>query len=549
MGSCAPPIVVTPRKRRGVPLTRDATPRFPRTPMAEDILHPGQHPQGTFGEPRLHTGRLSAVQPEDLAGEGANPRTPTSAQRRLAAPLVRMLDSFALTIALFLTLSSSPLQHGQSLEHFLSIRVSVRNLCIEVAFLVLWRAFFSIAGLYQPRLNRSAGSFFWKVPLTVVFCTGIVLPLLHMSRQRYDLLPAGMLFFFSATSVILLIRAGVLTYEEHIRPALRARRTVLICGTGIRARLLAMQLPTHPDFRYHLAGFVDSDPQPECLRIGAVLGTISELETLLMRLPIDEVIVALPIKSHFAEIEDIVRTCGRAGIQTQYSLELFTSDIAKYHAVDSAEGTRMVVGMVHEDQRLVFKSILDRIAAALGLILLSPLFALLALGVRLSSPGPIFFVQQRFGLGKRTFGMIKFRSMVQDAEARQMEIEHLNEHAGPTFKIRQDPRVTPFGSFLRRSSLDELPQLWNVLRGDMSLVGPRPLPARDVSRFSEAWLMRRFSVKPGITGLWQVSGRSNTDFDSAIKLDLRYIDRWSLLLDAKILLRTFGAVFRGKGAY
>jgi exopolysaccharide biosynthesis polyprenyl glycosylphosphotransferase len=283
--------------------------------------------------------------------------------------------------------------------------------------------------------------------------------------------------------------------------------------------------------------------------IAPVLGGVSELESILMRLPVDEVMVALPIKSHFGEIEEIVGVCGRAGIQTQYSLELFTSDVAKHHSVDSAEGTRVVVEMVHSDHRLVLKSTLDRIAATLGLIALSPVFVLIGLAVKLTSKGPVFFVQQRFGLGKRKFGMIKFRTMVVDAEARQASLEHLNEHNGPTFKMKSDPRITRLGSFLRRSSLDELPQLINVLKGEMSLVGPRPLPSRDVERFSAAWLMRRFSVKPGITGLWQVSGRSNTDFDNAIKLDLRYIDKWSLLLDVKILFRTLSAVAKGRGAY
>jgi len=317
----------------------------------------------------------------------------------------------------------------------------------------------------------------------------------------------------------------------------------------VRARILATQLRAHPDFRYQLAGFIDSKPQPDCSLIGPVLGGVSELESILMRLPVDEVMVALPIKSHFAEIEDIVTVCGRAGIQTQYSLELFTSDIAKNHAVDPVEGSRVVVEMVHVDHRIVLKSTVDRIGATLGLILLAPIFLLVGIVIKLTSKGPVFFVQQRFGLNKRKFGMIKFRTMVMDAEAKQAELEHLNENAGPTFKIKTDPRVTPLGIFLRRSSLDELPQLINVIKGDMSLVGPRPLPSRDVDRFSEAWLMRRFSVKPGMTGLWQVSGRSNMDFDNSIKLDLRYIDKWSLGLDIKILLRTFAAVARGRGAY
>ena len=170
-----------------------------------------------------------------------------------------------------------------------------------------------------------------------------------------------------------------------------------------------------------------------------------------------------------------------------------------------------------------------------ALAALSPVFLVIAAAIKLSSPGPILFIQERFGLNKRRFRMYKFRTMVVDAEARQTALEGLNEAQGPVFKIKHDPRITPLGRFLRKTSLDELPQLLNVLKGEMSLVGPRPLPNRDVTRFNESWLMRRFSVKPGLTCLWQINGRSNTDFDTWIALDLKYIDEWSFLLDFKIL--------------
>ena len=282
---------------------------------------------------------------------------------------------------------------------------------------------------------------------------------------------------------------------------------------------------------------------------GPVLCGVRDLESLLMHCPVDEVIIGLPLKSHFGEVEEIVGICGRAGVQMQYSLDLFNTEVAKSRKIDSDRGHQVVLEMVHGDQRMLLKNAVDRTLAAFGLLLLWPLFAVIAIAMKSTDPGPIFFTQQRFGLNKRRFGMIKFRSMVVDAEARQAALEHMNENAGPTFKMKRDPRVTRIGSFLRSTSLDELPQLINVLKGEMSLVGPRPLPTRDVERFSEPWLMRRFSVKPGITGLWQVSGRSNTDFDNAIKLDLRYIDRWSLLMDAKILLRTVSAVVKRSGAY
>jgi lipopolysaccharide/colanic/teichoic acid biosynthesis glycosyltransferase len=182
------------------------------------------------------------------------------------------------------------------------------------------------------------------------------------------------------------------------------------------------------------------------------------------------------------------------------------------------------------------------------MIVLSPVFLCTAIGVKLSSKGPVFFRQERYGYRRRRFRMIKFRSMVPNAEELLGGLEDANEAVGPIFKMRNDPRVTRFGRFIRSTSLDELPQLWNVLIGDMSLVGPRPMSVRDVSLFNEATLMRRFSVKPGITGLWQVNGRSEVGFDKWIEMDFSYIDEWSLLLDFKILARTVSTVVKRGGA-
>ena len=181
------------------------------------------------------------------------------------------------------------------------------------------------------------------------------------------------------------------------------------------------------------------------------------------------------------------------------------------------------------------------------LLILAPLFAAIALAIRLTSPGPILFVQERVGLNKRLFRLCKFRTMIPDAEEKLAELESLNEVNGPAFKIKQDPRITPIGAFLRKHSLDELTQLINVLRGDMSLVGPRPLPVRDYRGFTEDWHRRRLSVRPGITCLWQVGGRNSIPFERWMELDMQYIDQWSLLLDFKILLKTIPTVLKGSG--
>jgi exopolysaccharide biosynthesis polyprenyl glycosylphosphotransferase len=203
---------------------------------------------------------------------------------------------------------------------------------------------------------------------------------------------------------------------------------------------------------------------------------------------------------------------------------------------------------VQEDYRHRIKRVIDIVGAIFGLTLCTPLFLVVAILIKSSSKGPVLFRQERYGLGKRTFRIYKFRTMVENAEAVQASLEHMNQNSGPVFKIFEDPRITKIGAILRRTSIDELPQLINVLKGEMSFVGPRPLNMRDVGKFSEGWLMRRFSVKPGLTCLWQISGRSTVSFDRWIELDLHYIDHWSLQMDLKILALTVPAVLQGTGA-
>ena len=478
---------------------------------------------------------------------GAKARAKERASAMLVSPLLRVLDLLALSLGLLLLVVHTFLQDGSTAAQFFALRISMRNLLLEVTLLFCWRGLFWAVGLYQPKLTPSMRAALWRVPVCTLSCALLLVPIKAFRHLHDNTLLSLVSFWISTTVLMLISRLALHVYGEWIQPALRSPRNVLICGTGLRARLLALELPSDRDYKYWLEGFIDSDPQPECTMLAPVLGTVSDLEAILMRQPIDEVLIALPVKSCFTEIEDIVRICGHAGVQTQYSLDMFTTEIAKHREVE--EGSRVTLEMVRNDHRLLLKSAFDWIVAGIGTLLLLPLFGLIAVLIKLDSPGPVFFTQTRFGYNKRRFGMIKFRSMTSDASARQAELEHLNETRGPLFKIKRDPRVTRVGAFLRRTSLDELPQLFNVLRGEMSLVGPRPLPTRDVERFSEAWLMRRFSVKPGITGLWQVSGRSDTDFAHAIKLDLSYIDRWSLAMDIQILLRTFQAVLRTRGAY
>lgn len=323
-------------------------------------------------------------------------------------------------------------------------------------------------------------------------------------------------------------------------------RHTLIVGSGPMAVAYHDAIAADPGRQ--VLGFVDSWDHSRPPTCGPLLGTLDQLDDILMRSVVDEVLVALPMRSHYDRIQSVIRSCEKAGISCTYSATPFAHSIARPRVDTDASAAMITLAMSPTGVRLIPKRVIDVCGAAVLSIALLPLLAVIAVAVKMTSHGPIIFVQQRYGHRKRRFNLYKFRTMVPDAEALLPAVEALNEATGHAFKIRRDPRLTCIGSFLRRWSLDELPQLWNVLRGDMSLVGPRPMSVRDVSRFSDAWLMRRFSVRPGLTGLWQVSGRCNLSFDEWMALDLRYIDTWSVGLDLRILAKTIPAVSTRSGA-
>jgi exopolysaccharide biosynthesis polyprenyl glycosylphosphotransferase len=263
---------------------------------------------------------------------------------------------------------------------------------------------------------------------------------------------------------------------------------------------------------------------------------------------VDEVVICLPIKSFYDRIASLIGICEEQGVTVRMFTELFDLKSAR-----SITDRFMRESMVLYTGRMVggtvlIKRFFDLFVSLSLLLVLAPLFLIIAMLIKATSPGPIFFIQKRVGLNKRIFDIYKFRTMVFEAEKKMSDIEYLNEVEGPVFKITKDPRVTPIGKFLRKTSIDELPQLLNVLKGDMSLVGPRPLPVRDYNGFKKDWHRRRFSIRPGITCLWQVNGRSNVSFEKWMDLDMEYIDQWSLWLDIKILAKTVYAVVRMSGA-
>jgi exopolysaccharide biosynthesis polyprenyl glycosylphosphotransferase len=278
--------------------------------------------------------------------------------------------------------------------------------------------------------------------------------------------------------------------------------------------------------------------------------TLSQINNIIASHAVDEVLIALPIDKYGSLVETIVHHCEEQGIIVRVRTGMSGLQVARSF-VDELHGVPVLTiqSGPADSWQLVMKRLIDIAGSAALLLALAPLFAIVTLLIRLDSPGPVFFAQQRVGLNKRRFRILKFRTMVDGSDQQQHMLEHLNEVEGPVFKIKNDPRMTRIGKFLRRFSIDELPQLINVLKGDMSLVGPRPLPVRDVERIEVRWHKRRFSIKPGITCLWQVNGRSEIGFEDWVRMDLEYIDSWSLVLDIIILMKTIPAVFKGPGAY
>ncbi|PYT75506.1 MAG: sugar transferase, partial [Acidobacteria bacterium] len=301
-----------------------------------------------------------------------------------------------------------------------------------------------------------------------------------------------------------------------------------------------------------ILGFVDQDwPGMKEFRKTdyAYVCDLNGFPSFLRESVVDEVVLALPIKSSYSEASRIATLCWEQGITTRFLSDLFDLKMthARARSLDYESLVTIHVG-TPEGQPMSLKRLLDVLVSLSCIICFAPILLITAILIKLTSPGPVFFAQRRLGLNKRVFSVYKFRTMVEGAEKKQAELERLNEVTGPVFKITNDPRITTIGRFLRKTSIDELPQLFNVLKGHMSLVGPRPLPLRDCRGFEKDWHRRRFSVRPGITCLWQISGRSSVHFERWMELDMEYIDRWSIWLDLKILFQTIPAVLKGSGA-
>ncbi len=330
-------------------------------------------------------------------------------------------------------------------------------------------------------------------------------------------------------------------------PGRRASRHVILAGTGARARAIAAALSD----RAEIVGYVDDTPRHEDLeRIGdAYLGKLSDLREIACSRAVSELVLALPRSELLGETtSNTFGLCEVLGLDLTIPVDLYDTRATVARPGDVPGYAAVTLGVQRRPRlALAVKRLIDIVGASLGLLFTAPLWVLSSVAIKLDSRGPVLFRQERLGLHGEPFDMYKFRTMSVDAEDRLEEVAALNEQTGPVFKVTDDPRVTWVGSILRRYSIDELPQLLNVLRGEMSLVGPRPPLAREVTRY-QADHRGRLAMRPGLTCLWQVSGRNQIGFEDWVRLDLEYMQRWSLTLDLLILLETVPAVLKGRGA-
>ena len=430
-------------------------------------------------------------------------------------------------------------------HELLNTTVTLRHLLLGVGTSVLW----NVASVRKPaRHHSTAGEIKREITLLVrssVLC-GLLLLVgnaVHASLAQGGELGLRLTGAFLIGSFLLL--AGAFLASARVSSSSRSRKAGII-GSGPRAAALrALVRSSHAPLQ--IIGCLDDEYHGSDAKADNYLGNLEALADLLKAEPVEQVLIGLPVRSKYEQIQKVIKVCETIGVESSYMLDVFATT-RNIQQSSAAQPQFTVLADPPTGMRHWVKRGLDVAIAGLMLLVASPVLLAIAIAVKLTSTGPIFFVQKRYGQNRQVFPMYKFRTMVVDAEARQAALESANEAAGPVFKLKADPRITKIGALLRKTSLDELPQLINVLKGEMSLVGPRPLPLRDVSRFDEAWLLRRFSVKPGLTCLWQVRGRSNTTFDQWIKLDLQYIDEWSLRLDMIILAQTIPAVLRGSGA-
>ena len=412
-------------------------------------------------------------------------------------------------------------------------------------YAVAWPVALWTQGLYRPRARLTVrGEMLDVLRATAIFAAGL-LSLLFLFKMP-DVSRAVLLLLFPMLAASALLTRLSLRYVlVRMRESGRNTRFILVLGTSPRAQAFADLVESHHDLGLRVVGHLAPDGEPHAVS-RPIMGTIDDIEDVLHSNVVDEVAICLPM-SQSAHIDAIARLCEEEGKIVRIPMYVLEHTLSTGR-VEELEGLPIYSIVTGPDRvlGLVMKRLLDLAGAVILMVALSPIMTIIAIAIWRDSPGGILFRQRRVGLHGRSFGVMKFRTMVDGAEDKLEELMEMNEIRGHAFKMSADPRVTRVGRWLRRTSLDELPQLWNVLLGEMSLVGPRPPLASEVAGY-DVWHRRRLSMKPGMTGLWQIRARSEQDFDRWVETDLEYIDSWSLWLDLRIMFWTIPAVLNREG--
>lgn len=414
-----------------------------------------------------------------------------------------------------------------------------------ITLVTLW-----IEGAYRYQRDRRFSEEFF-----IVFRSGLIgiTATIFIVFLAYPGYYSRLIFAYAGVAMVLLLgisraieRATII--RQHKR-GIGVTRVVLV-GAGEVAHSLLRTIYARPELGYQVIGFLDDDPQRSQTPIGRfnALGTTDLLETVIKSTHVDEVVITLPWNAHH-KITAMIDLCQRLSIPVRIVPDLYQMTLSRV-ALENLNGIPLlsIREPTLKDWQILLKRVLDVVMSIGVLVLTSPVLLVTAIAIKLDSKGPVIFRQERVGKDSRTFNLFKFRSMFVGAEREVLNLQQQNEASGPLFKMRSDPRCTRVGRIIRRLSIDELPQFWNVLKGEMSVIGPRPALPSEVAQY-QMWHLRRLEVAPGITGLWQVSGRSDLTFDEMVLLDVYYIENWSPALDLDILLRTLPTVIMGSGAY
>ena len=423
-------------------------------------------------------------------------------------------------------------------------------LLLIVLSLPIWCIILYWNGVYRTPAIKSFSAVAWAVVRSAFFVFIVFSALIFLLQLKYvsrllmimDVL-FSLVFLLTEKTVIFFVMRRVRRQDQYLRK-------LLIVGKGRRALSVIESIKLHPEWGLQILGVIDDEPGegPANVPSPTFIGSLSGLHSILMNEAVDEVLFVVP-RSRLSYIEGAVKECETFGVKATVATDLFSLRLAKWR--HSELGGIPFVSFdttVANEAQLFMKRVLDIVLSGIGIIVGFPFYLLIGLMIKLTSRGPVLFKQSRAGLNGRTFTLHKFRTMYHGADRLRKEMEEFNEMDGPVFKIKRDPRVTPVGRVLRKFSLDELPQLLNVFAGHMSLVGPRAMASYEAEQV-KPWQRRRLSMRPGMTGLWQISGRNKLDFDTWMELDLRYLDTWSNWQDLKILVKTIPVVCFGIGAY